>query len=300
MAKIEDKPDSGPSSCESGETDPRSEMLYLIGEIEEISGLNAQTIRRYDAKGILLGTRDDVNNYRYYDSIELCVAIWIRYLRNSGFSLNEVEKFINSDLGNQVSMIHDLGTRLERERRLLDCRLDCLKELKQTSERTLANPEECRVEMRPAMLGTFYRDRDKLIRDEDDRMRMANWISNTPLVRPMFRVGHSFLFNEDHPNTEYKIGQCIPVRFNKIVGIPKDKYSISIPSRRCIHTIYEGYDALRSRTGYLDTVKERIERFARDNSLTLTEKPIYGSSFYSRRTEEGLHHLAHMWIPINN
>lgn len=298
MARTEEKPGCGPSACGGEETDCRDERLYMIGEIEEISGLNAQTVRRYDAKGILLGTRDNVNNYRYYDSIELCMAIWIRYLRNFGFSLNEVEKFINGDLENQVNMIHNLDARLERERRLMDCRLDCLKELKLASERALADPEECRVEMRPAMLGAFYRDRDKLIRDEEDRTRMAHWVNNTPMVRPMFRVGHSFLFDEAHPNTEYKIGQCIPVRFNKIVGIQKDKYSISIPSCRCIHTVFEGYDALRSRVDYLDLVKERIERFARDNALTLSQKPIYGSSFYSRRREEGLHHLAHMWIPI--
>ncbi len=298
MAKTEGKSGCGPPACTGGETGGGEEILYMIGEIEEISGLNAQTIRRYDAKGILLGTRDNINNYRYYDSIELCMAIWIRYLRNFGFSLNEVEKFINGDLENQVNMVHHLDARLKREQRLLACRLDCLKELRIASERALADPEECGVQTRPAMLGTFYRDRDKLIRDEEDRTRMAHWINSTPMVRPMFCVGHSFLFDKDHPNAEYKIGQCIPVRYNKIVGIQKDKYSVSIPSCRCIHTVYEGYDALKSRTGYLDLVKERIERFARDNALTLSKKPIYGSSFYSRRREEGLHHLAHMWIPI--
>lgn len=271
--------------------------LYKIGEIEEISGLNAQSIRRYDAKGILLGQRDDANNYRYYDPIELCMAIYIRYLRNFGFSLGEVDRFINTEIPLQTDMTKNLYGDLTRQKQLLEGKIECLEELHGILERTAAQPDACTLEERPAMLGIFYRDQNDLLRNAQHRERTANWVNHTPIVRPMFKLSHAFLFAEGHPKTEYKIGLCVPLQYASMVGLEENAHCFSIPPCRCIHTVFEGYDAIASRPDYVDAIQERVARFAAENGL-VTKGPIYGSSFHSRRTPQGLHHFARMWIPI--
>jgi DNA-binding transcriptional MerR regulator len=271
---------------------------YRIGEIEEISGLNAQSIRRYDKRGILLGARDEQNNYRYYDSIELCMSIWVRYLQNYGMSLNEVEQFLSGDSDRQIAMTEDLSLRLQREEALIRLKSACLEDLTAALKQGIQAPDACSLVTRPAMLATFYRDHDLLIHGDETDNHISDWVNDTPIVRPMFRVSHDFLFDDSHPQTEYKIGLWIPQQYQELFNLSENTYCFSIPSQDCIHTIYEGYDSLASDDACLNQVRKRVLEFAADNGLSLADAPIYGSSFYSRRTEHGLHHMAHMWIPV--
>ncbi len=271
--------------------------LFSIGEIEKMSGLKAQTIRRYDAKGILLGRRDDANGYRYYDSIELCVAIWIRYLRSYDMSLKDVDDFLKSDIWEQIEIAALQRDRLEREHLRIRCKLACLNEMRQALEGFAVDPDACTLCKRPEMLGFFYRDHDALIKKGDYIVRMEEWGRCTPMVQPMFRIGHDMIFAQGHPETEYKIGLWMKKSHHMLFELPMDENCFIAPEQTCIHTVFEGYDAISRHPAYLEKVRRRVEKFADEKGIVPTG-PIYGNSFYSMRTRQGLHHLAHLWIPI--
>ena len=277
--------------------DKKDKPLYSIGEMERISGLNAQTIRRYDAKGILLGQRDETNGYRYYDSIELCMAMCIRYWRNCGFTLAEVDEFMKEKVETQIEMTGELRARLEREQLLLDGKLAVLSELHRALKRFYTAPKECGLAVRPAMVGIFYRDHNELVREEEDMGQMAEWVGATPLVQPMFCLSQDMIFAEGHPQTTYKIGLWVQEKYAKICRLPLDDSCVHIPEGQCIYTIFEGYDAVGDYACYLDEIRDRVTEYAQERNLRVGG-PIYGSSFYSSRTKKGLHHLAHLWIPV--
>ena len=79
--------------------------------------------------------------------------------------------------------------------------------------------------------------------------------------------------------------------------LPMDENCFIAPEQTCIHTVFEGYDAISRHPAYLEKVRRRVEKFADEKGVVPTG-PIYGNSFYSMRTRQGLHHLAHLWIPI--
>ncbi len=68
----------------------------LIGELVEKSGMTKDTIRFYEKKGLIaLGrkSRRD-NNYKEYPEVVLNKLLLIRQLKEMGFTLNEIDTFL--------------------------------------------------------------------------------------------------------------------------------------------------------------------------------------------------------------
>ena len=68
----------------------------LIGELVERSGLTKDTIRFYEKKGLItLGTKSRRdNNYKEYSEQVLEKLTLIRKLKDLGFTLNEIDTFL--------------------------------------------------------------------------------------------------------------------------------------------------------------------------------------------------------------
>lgn len=71
-----------------------------IGELSNLSGLSAHTLRYYEKHGLLKATGRSDSNYRIYSKDDLSTAKFIKRARNIGFSLDDVNTFlsIRSDL----------------------------------------------------------------------------------------------------------------------------------------------------------------------------------------------------------
>jgi DNA-binding transcriptional MerR regulator len=65
----------------------------LIGELAELAGTSARTLRYYEAQG-LVRPRRDTNGYRHYDDAELRVVHEIRSLLAAGFGLDDIKPFV--------------------------------------------------------------------------------------------------------------------------------------------------------------------------------------------------------------
>lgn len=72
--------------------------MIKIGELSNISGVSIQTIRYYESEGLIFPIKvDQWTNYRYYDDRSVKRLSEICYLKELGFSLNEI-KHLNSNL----------------------------------------------------------------------------------------------------------------------------------------------------------------------------------------------------------
>jgi DNA-binding transcriptional MerR regulator len=69
----------------------------LIGELVERSGLTKDTIRFYEKKGLIALDKKSrrENNYKEYPEVVLDKLLLIRRLKELGFTLNEVDTFVD-------------------------------------------------------------------------------------------------------------------------------------------------------------------------------------------------------------
>lgn len=68
---------------------------YSIGEVSKICNVSKKALRYYDKIGLITSERDDVNNYRYYSGKALLTVPVIKYYKQMGFTLDEMQCFID-------------------------------------------------------------------------------------------------------------------------------------------------------------------------------------------------------------
>jgi DNA-binding transcriptional MerR regulator len=113
----------------------------LIGELVERTGLTKDTIRFYEKKGLIALDRKSrrENNYKEYSEQVLDKLMLIRKLKDMGFTLNEIDTFLELwrdedascknlkfTLENKINLINEQMQRLnELKTRLTDSLIKC-------------------------------------------------------------------------------------------------------------------------------------------------------------------------------
>lgn len=69
-------------------------MEYKIGELAKKIGVNIQTVRYYERRGLLLPTTRMESGYRLYDNEAKKRLEFIRYSKKLGFTLKETEELL--------------------------------------------------------------------------------------------------------------------------------------------------------------------------------------------------------------
>lgn len=121
----------------------------LIGELVERTGLTKDTIRFYEKKGLISldgkGRRD--NNYKEYSEKVLDKLMLIRKLKDLGFTLNEIDTFLELWREEDASC-QNLKYTLENKITLVNEQLQRLAELRNRLSESLTkcNNDDCEFE----------------------------------------------------------------------------------------------------------------------------------------------------------
>lgn len=71
--------------------------FFTIGQLSSLFKIDPQTLRYYDKIGLFSPIkRDEENDYRYYQFDQLYKLASIRYLRKLGYSIKQIEDYMNS------------------------------------------------------------------------------------------------------------------------------------------------------------------------------------------------------------
>ena len=107
-------------------------LLYSIGEISEISGLSARTVRYYEELELLPGVRRRAGGRRVYDDDELERIRFIQRLKTLGLSLAEIRELnaVYAIGGSTDAMLLRLDELLAGHLRELDQRIRGLSDLR--------------------------------------------------------------------------------------------------------------------------------------------------------------------------
>jgi DNA-binding transcriptional MerR regulator len=106
--------------------------MYRIGEISELSGVPAKTIRYYEEIGLIPPAERTANTYRVYTKVDVDRLRFIRSARALDFSLQDIEEilafrdreeppcqYVMDLMANHIEQISDRVRELERLRREL-------------------------------------------------------------------------------------------------------------------------------------------------------------------------------------
>lgn len=82
--------------------------LFKIGDISQKLNITTRTLRYYEETGLIKSTRDDENQYRYYDSGTIEKIKRIITLRNLTFSIKEIQQILSSgNYGDVITIFKD-------------------------------------------------------------------------------------------------------------------------------------------------------------------------------------------------
>jgi DNA-binding transcriptional MerR regulator len=121
----------------------------LIGELVERTGLTKDTIRFYEKKGLISLDRKSrrENNYKEYPKQVLDKLLLIRKLKDLGFTLNEIDTFLELWREEDASC-KNLKFTLENKIALVNAQIQRLQELnaRLTGSLTKCNNDDCEFE----------------------------------------------------------------------------------------------------------------------------------------------------------
>ena len=100
-------------------------MKITVGKLANIFKLNPETIRFYEKKGLINSERDEINNYRAFDSTSVQTISSIKRYRNMNFSLGEIQSIHSNIKTNDLAQLYEEKieqqyNRLDEEQALLN------------------------------------------------------------------------------------------------------------------------------------------------------------------------------------
>ena len=72
-------------------------MKYSVGDIANLLGISIVAVRNYEKCGLIKPERNELNNYREYNAIDLNLIRRARSYMSYGFSLNDATEMLKSD-----------------------------------------------------------------------------------------------------------------------------------------------------------------------------------------------------------
>lgn len=108
---------------------------YKIKEISKIFNINSNKLRFYEKKGLIKPTRDDINNYRYYDEKNIYKIQLILSYRKLGFSIESIKSILDNqdskntlldNFYNQIQFINNEFEKLKILKKSLEKSMDVI------------------------------------------------------------------------------------------------------------------------------------------------------------------------------
>jgi len=112
-----------------------------IGQLAQVTGVSAKTIRFYEETGVLPPARRAANGYRQYDESDAHRLRFIRNARVLDFSLEELKKVLGLRERGEAPCVHVMGL-LEQKMGEIDAQIRHLQELRGDLRQLLAEGEQ--------------------------------------------------------------------------------------------------------------------------------------------------------------
>lgn len=86
---------------------------FSIKDIENLTGIRAHTIRIWEQRYGILQPKRTATNIRYYDALDLKLALRIALLNNYGYKISRIHQMTEMDMSNLIQKINDNEFKLQ-------------------------------------------------------------------------------------------------------------------------------------------------------------------------------------------
>ncbi len=268
-------------------------MKYSISEIANLLGVSIVSVRNYEKCGLIEPQRNEQNNYREYNAIDLNLIRRARSYMSYGFSLSEAtEMLLENDLAGVSCELAKKEKSIERELMRQYHLLSFTRQHAAYLRRLSASEGECVIETSPAFYGFPYRTGVKIIEDKALHDRIRVWNDIRPFAETLLvyrREGFT------RGVKQYQSGLCIEEQYAPLFGIEEDEYVRRYPSRKAVHAVISR--TFEPDLGNWDANLERVTDWIEERGLTITDD-IFGRVLHtSKSSGKWLHHIE-IWAPI--
>ena len=220
-----------------------------INELAKLSGLNAETIRKYRDRGLLKPKRNPENGYYEYSSADFLNLLYIRKLRGANLSLDAIESScLRGDAETLLEGYRKTIRDLEEEIRELRRREMMLRITARHYERDAENTGEIRV------IDAFDTKYDCYFGPEPPAGTLGHWVRNVDLFTLVVCIEKRWF-------EETELPEQVPVRVG--IGTYEEVLRDVIQrdyddSHRAIAPLRQAEDAVLADTSELD-LEESIQ-----------------------------------------
>lgn len=267
-------------------------MKYSISDIANLLGITPVSVRNYEKSGLIEPERNEKNNYREYNAIDLNLIRRARLLMNYGYSLSEATDLIrNKDLKGMSAAMHAKEAELERQLMLDYQKLSLLRQRADYMQRVSVESGECTIEMSPDLFGFLYRDGEQFYEDEPFARNIRLW-NSCPFAETLVLVSAPAFARR---KMIYRCGLCVSTRHKGLIDTGDETGTICLPPRPSVYCHTTSQIESDHVAGYFPF--SHVVDWMEQRGLTPKGDIVSRVLHTSHSTGEWLHHIE-IWVPI--
>lgn len=222
-------------------------IKFKIGEFSKLNFVTVKTLRHYEQIGLLIPNHvDEWTRYRYYDVSQMQKMSRILYLKELGFSLEEIREIFDDHAGQPpLELIRAKTEACRTEIRRLKRRMTCLGELGNRLKKQ-RKMEHVTIKSLPAIIVASHR---RVITGYDELFDLCPNVIGPEMARLGCTCPEpGYCYTIDH-NREYRGGTIDLEYCEQVAEKGQDSELIhfkevpAVPTAACANH-YGGYDAL--------------------------------------------------------
>lgn len=266
-------------------------MKYKIGDVERILGISAETLRFFEKKGLVIPHKNESNNYRNYDTLDLKKLVAYKLYRSMDFSMGESAEILNSQSHTETfelicTQIDLIQQRVKYQQSLL-ARMG---EIKHSFERVeiMGDNFFC-IEDSPEVL--FYCNQvNDVFKTEEEQSKLSHqWLNQLPFIHMAL-----FIPREEIPlGKRVNWGYAVNTKYQDIVAQLESPLTKRVPSQKSVYTILKcsGNESVNSQS------LQKALSYLVDNNLILNGDVI-GWIINEERDCSRVIRYFEVWLPV--
>lgn len=267
-------------------------MKYSISEIAELLGISPVSVRNYEKSGLIMPERNNTNNYRQYNAIDLNLIRRARHLMTYGFTLSEATRILKEEPMDSLAESLMQKSAEIRERILLEQKLMYyIQQHAECIQRYSIGGSGCILEMSPSLYGFFYRD-GIVMRGGDDLAESVRRWNDNPFTETLLRYQKD-AFCEGHAC--YHAGLGIEKRYVEGTGLEDDPHAVFFPSQKSVHFIFEA--EFEPNLPHEFGIFLEVQRWMESQGFSVAGDPLARVLCTTKSSGIWKHHLE-IWVPV--
>ena len=268
-------------------------LKYKISEVSNILNIPVDTLRYLESKDIVNPSKNDTNNYRFYEAWDINFLTEFKKFRSFDFSVSEVKEILHSDdLNSFMDKINERQTYFEEKFKYYTLLKEKNEQYITSLNNIKSNIGKFSFTSSPEIYYFMHRFNYKYETKDKFGGLFEIWLNYFPFIETIVEMKFNSVINRKDHN-DYEWGFSIRKNYAEAFNIPLNDKITHIKSKESLYTIICAGDKGSFSLKLLDNALEFIE----DNGYELAGDVI-GNLLARTHETNGYFRYIEVWIPI--